>query len=212
MGMERQQRTGEQLDLFAGSGVSAHHGVSGEGGTHAGTGMESQVNTAKPEGRALAMNLMEKSATRENLHPAMKQVCRDKGVGGVDGMTVDELRPWYSCAHGLQHSASAKWNVAQAVLRGHAREPLFPGGITAVCLHARSVTVVLCLKLCAKEEGQCKRKKRQTHLQIWHGYNSSGSSGMTSPMARGAQVFDKYTVTAMTRQHLFTLEMTGFTG
>lgn len=96
MDMEQQQRTGEQLDLFAGSEVSAHHGVSGEGGTHAGTGMESQVNTAKPEGRALAMNLMEKIATRENLHRAMKQVCRNKGVGGVDGMTVDELPDWFA--------------------------------------------------------------------------------------------------------------------
>jgi RNA-directed DNA polymerase len=39
---------------------------------------------------------MERIADLGNLHRAMKAVRRNKGAGGVDGMTVEELEPWFA--------------------------------------------------------------------------------------------------------------------
>ncbi len=47
------------------------------------------TNTSKQEG-----GLLEKILSPENMNRAYKQVKRNKGAGGVDGMTVDELGPW----------------------------------------------------------------------------------------------------------------------
>lgn len=38
--------------------------------------------------------LLEEILARENLNQAYEQVKRNKGAGGIDGMTVDELLPW----------------------------------------------------------------------------------------------------------------------
>ncbi|HCS74370.1 MAG TPA: maturase [Clostridiales bacterium] len=38
--------------------------------------------------------LLEEILARDNLNQAYKQVKRNKGAGGIDGMTVDELLPW----------------------------------------------------------------------------------------------------------------------
>lgn len=38
--------------------------------------------------------LLEKILTRDNLNLAYKQVKRNKGAGGIDGMQVDELPPY----------------------------------------------------------------------------------------------------------------------
>jgi RNA-directed DNA polymerase len=38
--------------------------------------------------------LMERVLERENLVPALKRVEQNKGSAGVDGMTVEELRPF----------------------------------------------------------------------------------------------------------------------
>lgn len=41
-----------------------------------------------------ANNLMEKILARDNMNQAYKQVVRNKGKHGIDGMTVDELLPY----------------------------------------------------------------------------------------------------------------------
>jgi RNA-directed DNA polymerase len=39
-------------------------------------------------------SLMEKVLERENLKRALKQVKRNKGTAGVDGMTIEDLTPY----------------------------------------------------------------------------------------------------------------------
>ena len=53
-----------------------------------------QTLAAMVQGRALAMDLMERVASIGNLQRAMKAVCRNKGAAGTDGMTVGELPDW----------------------------------------------------------------------------------------------------------------------
>lgn len=48
----------------------------------------------KDDGTAYASNLLEKILHRDNLNQAYKQVKRNKGSHGVDGMRVDELLPY----------------------------------------------------------------------------------------------------------------------
>ena len=48
-----------------------------------------------------ANNLMEKILARDNMNQAYRQVVRNKGKHGIDGMTVDELLP-YLKEHGNQ--------------------------------------------------------------------------------------------------------------
>ena len=39
-------------------------------------------------------DLLERVLDRDNLNRAYKRVKANKGVGGIDGMTVDEALPW----------------------------------------------------------------------------------------------------------------------
>lgn len=96
MSVERQQVSGDQLDLFSGLEDAVRPGATGEGGTRSGACEESQMPTAKQQGRALATDLMERIASVGNLQRAMKAVCRNKGAGGVDGMTVNDLPDWFA--------------------------------------------------------------------------------------------------------------------
>jgi len=41
-----------------------------------------------------ANNLMEKILAKDNMNQAYRQVVRNKGKHGIDGMTVDELLPY----------------------------------------------------------------------------------------------------------------------
>jgi len=41
-----------------------------------------------------ADNLMEKILAKDNINQAYRQVVRNKGKHGIDGMTVDELLPY----------------------------------------------------------------------------------------------------------------------
>jgi RNA-directed DNA polymerase len=45
------------------------------------------------ERRSATEGLMEKALSRVNMEKALKRVLANKGAGGVDGMTVDELKP-----------------------------------------------------------------------------------------------------------------------
>jgi len=95
MGVKRQQGKDDQKDLFDEAlKASLRHGVSGEGGTGAGTQEERQAHTAWAEDRALTQHLMEKVTSSANLNQAYKRVKANGGAAGIDGMTVADLRPW----------------------------------------------------------------------------------------------------------------------
>jgi len=95
MGVERQQGSGKQLDLFDEAlKASLRHGVTGKGGTCAGMCEEPQSPAAWVGTLALTRNLMEEVASSANLNQAYKRVKANKGAPGVDGMTVADLRGW----------------------------------------------------------------------------------------------------------------------
>ena len=48
---------------------------------------------SEQERRSATEGLMERILDRNNMHKALKRVLANKGAGGVDGMTVDELKP-----------------------------------------------------------------------------------------------------------------------
>lgn len=90
-----QQVSGKQQDLFDEDlKASLCHGVSGKGGTGAGTHEERQTPAAWTEKLALAYDVMEEVASSANLNQAYKRVKANKGAAGVDGMTVADLRQW----------------------------------------------------------------------------------------------------------------------
>ena len=68
MGVKQQQGSGKQLDLFDEAlKASLRHGVTGKGGTGAGTFEERQSSAAWTEKLALADNVMEQVASSANL-------------------------------------------------------------------------------------------------------------------------------------------------
>ena len=97
----RQQGIGEQLDLFdevlkavLGLDPGMRHSGPGPGGSGARSCVEQQAETAWQRERALTRGLMERIASSANLNQADKRVKANRGAPGVDGMTVDDLRPW----------------------------------------------------------------------------------------------------------------------
>src|SRR5437899_7288398 len=90
----RQQGIGEQLDLFDEAlKPTVRHGGPGLGGSEAKSYAEQQAETAWQGERALTRGLMERIASSANLNQAYKRVKANRGAPGVDGMTVDDLRP-----------------------------------------------------------------------------------------------------------------------
>ena len=67
-------------------------------------GTEAHVAGRGTESRAQQERTMEAVCERENLTRALRQVRRNRGSPGVDGMTVDEL-PGYLATHGPQMQA-----------------------------------------------------------------------------------------------------------
>ena len=95
MGVARQQGGAYQGDLFDEALLKAlRHGASGGGGTGAGASEERQAPAALEQQRALTQDLMERVASAANLNQAYKRVKANKGAPGVDGMSVQDLRPW----------------------------------------------------------------------------------------------------------------------
>jgi RNA-directed DNA polymerase len=89
MGVKRQQGGGDQMDLLDEAlKASLRHGITGEGGTGAGTFEERQAHTTWGQNRALTQHLMERVASSANLNQAYKRVKANGGAPGVDGMTV----------------------------------------------------------------------------------------------------------------------------
>jgi len=95
MGVERQQGPFYQPSLFDGILENVRHGNSGNGGTEAGVFEEWQAPAASDPTRALTFHLMEEVANRKNLYRALGKVQSNDGAPGVDGMTVDDLGPWW---------------------------------------------------------------------------------------------------------------------
>ena len=95
MGVEQQQGSGKQLDLFDEAlQASLRHDATGKGGTGAGAFEELQSPTAWTGTLTSTRELMEEVASSANLNRAYKRVKANKGAPGVDGMTVAELRGW----------------------------------------------------------------------------------------------------------------------
>ncbi len=95
MSVERQQGRDYQGDLFDEALLKTlGHGAPGDGGTGAGACEERQALGALDRQRALTQGLMERVAASANLNHAYKRVKANKGAPGVDGMTVQDLRPW----------------------------------------------------------------------------------------------------------------------
>jgi RNA-directed DNA polymerase len=65
-----------------------------EGVSHLENTDADQTSAALSERRNLAYHLMDALLDRDNLNQAYKQVKKNKGAAGVDGMTVDELSGW----------------------------------------------------------------------------------------------------------------------
>ncbi len=94
--MEQKKVIAHQLELFDinGEGVICHS-TNRKGVPLAEGAKALQVDTAGEQGRALVYNLMEFVCGRQNMLAAYKQVKRNKGVGGTDGMQVSEFAEWY---------------------------------------------------------------------------------------------------------------------
>ena len=95
MSVARQQGGAYQLDLLDEALLKAlRHEAPGDGGTGAGAREEPQALAALEQQRALTQDLMERVAGSANLNQAYKRVKANKGAPGVDGITVQDLRPW----------------------------------------------------------------------------------------------------------------------
>lgn len=95
--MKRQQVTEYQLDLFSAVGedpVCPY--VNSEVVNGAIPLKASQVKEAGEQKRALAQDLMEAILCQSNINQAYKQVKRNKGVAGIDRMSITDFATWYS--------------------------------------------------------------------------------------------------------------------
>ncbi len=69
-------------------------GKKGEAYSDLQQGVIKSVASKSPENLRVERDLMEEIFSRENLKQAYKNVIRNKGSAGIDGMTVDELLPY----------------------------------------------------------------------------------------------------------------------
>ncbi len=98
MSVEQQQGRAYQGDLFDEALLKAlRPGASGDGGAGTDASEERQAPAVLEQQRALTQDLMERVAASANLNHAYKRVKANKGAPGVDGMTVQDLRPWLAC-------------------------------------------------------------------------------------------------------------------
>mgnify|MGYP001818642681 FL=1 len=100
MSVERQQGITEQLSLFEQVGSVIRPVDFGEAGSGSGTNEEQQAPTAVEQQRALTQDLMERVVLPSNLNAAYRRVRANKGSGGIDGMSLEELSPWLSTHKG----------------------------------------------------------------------------------------------------------------
>jgi len=106
MNAEPQQGRAEQLSLFGATEARVRPSGGGEAGSRSALAGERQASPVLERNRALVTeSLLERICERENLDRAYKRVKSNRGRPGIDGMTVDELKPWFK-AHGEQLIAS----------------------------------------------------------------------------------------------------------
>ena len=70
------------------------HDKTGESGTGTSLFEEQQTNATTNKTCALAMDLMERVCNQANLNRAYKRVKANKGAPGVDGITIEQLKPY----------------------------------------------------------------------------------------------------------------------
>jgi RNA-directed DNA polymerase len=93
--MEAERQEGKWYQMsFIGKLDDLRHVPGGDGGTGAVGSGESQTSSEWNRERALTSDLMEQICECDNLNRAYKRVKSNKGAGGVDGMSVDDLYPW----------------------------------------------------------------------------------------------------------------------
>src|SRR3990167_985192 len=71
------------------------HYTSGGSDTETGVLEESQASAALESPRHLTEDLMSKICSLNNMRRAYKQVKRNKGSAGVDGMTIDDMHEYF---------------------------------------------------------------------------------------------------------------------
>jgi len=118
MNVERQQGIMEQLNLFEQAGSVIRPVDFGEAGSGSETSEEQQSFTAVEQQRALTQDLMERIVLPSNLNAAYRRVKANKGSGGVDGMSLEELIPWLSTHKGQLIEQLAKGTYAPQQIRG----------------------------------------------------------------------------------------------
>ena len=94
MNLEQQIRRPVQLSLFEQVGAQVRPVLAGGDGNESGRSGVQQAFTAMEQQRALTRRLMEQVVGPANLKRAYRRVRANKGVPGIDGMTVEELGPW----------------------------------------------------------------------------------------------------------------------
>ena len=131
MRAERQQGIGEQLDLFdealkavLGLDPGMRHGDPDLGRSEARPREEPQTDTAWPRERALTRGLMEQIASSANLNQADKRVRANRGAPGVDGLTVDDLRPWIAANKSLPRAQAGDALVTALLDGGYRPQPV----------------------------------------------------------------------------------------
>jgi RNA-directed DNA polymerase len=95
MGVKRQQGRSDQPSLVEWLEADLRPVPGGEGGTGTGGNEEFQASAASGPERALTDRLMEEVCHFRNLREAYDRVYSNQGKPGIDGMTVEDLGPWY---------------------------------------------------------------------------------------------------------------------
>jgi len=119
-------RQNNQVKLNLGTGAS------GEAASGAARETEARAAKADIEGQAVALGpSMEAVVERANLKKALAQVKRNKGAGGIDGMTVDDL-PAYLKEHWLTLRAQLLGGTYRPQPVRRVEIPKASGGIRAL--------------------------------------------------------------------------------
>lgn len=99
----------DQTDQLRGT---ISHACTGESETVAGRSEERQSSTMLNNGRHLTANLMARVCDLNNMREAFKQVKRNKGAAGVDGMTVEGLK-----AYLREHIEEVRTSLMEGIYR-----------------------------------------------------------------------------------------------
>ena len=95
--MEQQQAITYQYDLFDSKGQDVIRPFAGSEAVRGAQATKAlQVKEAGEQERALTQDLMGAILSQSNIKQAYKQVKKNKGVAGIDQMTVGEFAAWYA--------------------------------------------------------------------------------------------------------------------